>query len=136
MLHSDCAAILPPFVSGFTPDTLEITMPKWRPIGQTKPEIYSEDGDCYLRAIGECFIPDSVESVIGTNDDHALSLDHIYEQARHGANHHASNLITMHRHCNRMRGCTPFVRFIGRAKARQIARQFPRVAPTIMAMLG
>lgn len=114
-------------------------MPKWRPIGMSRDTIREQDGDCFLRAIGGCYIDDTIESVVGTNDDHALSLDHIREQCRNKTSHdlhHFTNLITMHRHCNRVRSDTPFVQFLGRDRARMVAELFPRVAPTILALLG
>lgn len=111
-------------------------MPKWRPVGMSREQIYAQDQDCFLRPLGMCFVPDEVESVVGVNEPHALSLDHIYEQVRHGPINDASNLLTMHRHCNRVRGCVPFVKFIGERNAEEIARLFPRVAPTICSLLG
>lgn len=116
-------------------------MPRWRPLGMTADAIKASDGDCVLRFVGRCLLPDDVQSVnagkqadgslIDGNVPHALSLDHIFEQANHGPDHRAQNLLTMHRHCNTIRGSRPFVRFVGRDNAIRIAHLIPRVAPTI-----
>lgn len=112
-------------------------MPRWRPIGCSNKQLFLEDGnECALRAIGRCAVPAEIETVIGENLPQALSLDHIREQAHHGSDHRPVNLLTMHRHCNRIRGDRPFVQFVGPQNARRIAQLFPRVAPTILACLG
>jgi 5-methylcytosine-specific restriction endonuclease McrA len=112
-------------------------MPRWRPIGMTRDAIISQDGnDCVLRLVGRCVLPDDTASVIGENVPEALSLDHIMEQAHHGADHRASNLLTVHRQCNIVRGSRPFVKFVGRYRAQILAQLCPRVAPTIMACLA
>lgn len=107
-------------------------MPRWRPIGMSRAQIIAEDGqDCVLRLVGRCVMPADTAPVVGTNEPHSLSLDHIMEQAHHGPNHHPSNLITVHRMCNTVRGSRPFLKFVGKDNARLLARYAPRVAPTI-----
>lgn len=106
-------------------------MPRWRPIGMSKSAIYAQDGnECALKIVGRCLIPE-MGTVIGENEPHSLSLDHIREQAHFGSDHRPENLLTIHRYCNTMRGCRPFVQWIGKDNARRIAARFPRVAPTI-----
>lgn len=106
-------------------------MPRWRPIGISKSQIYAQDGnDCALKVVGRCLIPNTV-TTIGENEPHALSLDHIREQAHFGSDHRPENLLTIHRHCNTARGAKPFLRWVGKGNALKIAQRFPRVAPTI-----
>lgn len=112
-------------------------MPRWRPRGCSKNELFAQDRyECQLRAVGRCLIPDGVASVVGENLPHALSLDHILEQAHFGSDHRPENLLTVHRYCNAARGPRPFVQFVGRKNAERLARLVPRVAPTILACLG
>jgi hypothetical protein len=111
-------------------------MPRWRPLGTSKAQLYSQDGnDCALKVVGRCLLPDA-DTIIGDNAPNALSLDHILEQAHFGSDHRPENLLTVHRLCNTVRGKRPFVRFVGRENARRIAQSFPRVAPTILQCLG
>jgi 5-methylcytosine-specific restriction endonuclease McrA len=107
-------------------------MPRWRPIGMSRDQIIADDGaECKLRLVGRCVLPADTVSTIGSNEPHALSLDHILEQANHGPNPHPSNLITVHRMCNTVRGSRPFLKFVGKNNARILAQMTPRVAPTI-----
>lgn len=111
-------------------------MPRWRPMGTSKSAIYAQDGnECALRIVGRCLVPDAV-TTIGENEPHALSLDHILEQAHFGANHRPENLLTIHRYCNTVRGARPFVKWLGVENAARLAERFPRVAPTIYRCLG
>jgi hypothetical protein len=113
-------------------------MPRWRPLGCSKSVLFAQDGDCALKVVGRCLIPDlpGVTGEESANAPHALSLDHIKEQAHFGADHRPENLLSVHRYCNQVRGKRPFVQFVGRNNARRIADLFPRVAPTIHECLG
>jgi hypothetical protein len=113
-------------------------MPRWRPLGRSAESIKLEDGDCMYKVAGRCVIP-KLPGVIGSehsNANHALSLDHIFEQAHFGHDHRPENLLTVHRLCNSIRGPRPFVRYVGKDGAKKIAERVPRVAPTIMSLLG
>lgn len=114
-------------------------MPRWRPLGCSKSDLYAQDGsDCVLKVVGRCLIPD-IAGVTGaelSNAPHALSLDHIKEQAHFGQDHRPENLLTVHRYCNQVRGSRPFVQFVGRANALKIAWRIPRVAATVHECLG
>lgn len=114
-------------------------MPRWRPIGTSKAELYAEDGnDCALKVVGRCLLPD-LPAVTGSdmsNAPHALSLDHILERAHFGQDHRPENLLSVHRYCNQVRGYRPFVQFVGRVNAIRLSQRFPRVAPTIRLCLG
>jgi hypothetical protein len=113
-------------------------MPRWRPIGISSAELKLQDGDCMYKIAGRCVIPDmpGVTGSDNSNANNALSLDHIYEQAHFGSDHRPENLLTVHRVCNSVRGSRSFVRFVGKDGARKIARAVPRVAPTILGLLG
>jgi hypothetical protein len=113
-------------------------MPRWRPLGIAKSELFAQDGDCALKVVGRCLLPDlpGVTGVEVSNAPHALSLDHIKEQAHFGADHRPENLLTCIDYCNQVRGSRPFVVFVGRENARRLAQRFPRVAPTILECLG
>lgn len=112
-------------------------MPRWRPIGISAAELKSTDGDCMFKIAGRCVMPE-IQGVMGaemSNANHALSLDHIFEQAHFGSDHRPENLLTVHRLCNTIRGSRGFVKYVGRDGARKIADRVPRVAPTIERLL-